>query len=126
MQTTMIRAIASTIDAYKRCLETGNKEWADKHRERLAQLEHELPSGSGIDCGTKIDLDRSYIDRVTLTFSYHHMNENGFYVGWTEHTAVIRPAFDGLRIDITGRNRNDCKEYFHQVYSHALQAEVEL
>jgi hypothetical protein len=122
----MIRAIASTIDAYKRCLETGNKEWAEKHHARLTQLARELPSGAGIDSGTEIDLDRSNADRVTLTFSYHHMNYDGFYDGWTEHTAVIRPAFDGLNIRITGRNRNDCKEYFHEVYNHALQAEIGL
>jgi hypothetical protein len=126
MQTTKIQAIASTIDALKHCLETKNTEWIERHRARLSQLERTLPSGSGIDCGTKIAIDKSNADRVVLTFSYHHMNEAGFYEGWTEHTAIIRPAFNGLNIRITGSNRNDCKEYFHEVYHHDLQAEVEL
>src|SRR5689334_20304154 len=92
---TLIQEISSLIEARENCKRTNNTEWYEKHTERLAQLEDYLPSGSGIDSGTKIDLERSTSARVVLTFSYHHMNDCGMYDGWTDHSAIITPSFQG-------------------------------
>lgn len=98
----------------------GNNEWLDRHETTLDQIEEMLPSGSGIDCGTKIDRDKTTGSKIVLTMSYHHMNDNGFYVGWTDHTITITPSFDGIDVAIGGRNRNNIKDYLHEVYYHAL------
>lgn len=92
-------------------------------RERLQIMQDELPSGSGIDCGTKIDLDESTDRKIVLTLSYHHMNDGGMYDGWTDHKIVLTPGFCCFAIKITGRDRNSIKEYLADTYMHALNAE---
>lgn len=48
-------------------------------------------------------------------------NENGMYDGWTQHSIIVRPSFvHGLDITITGKDRNQIKEYLHDVYFSAL------
>jgi hypothetical protein len=124
---TMITEIAMTVDSYKRCLESSqptHRGWAAHHLSYLYRLQQLLPSGSGIDCGTKIDLDLSGGDKIVLAFSYHHMDQYGYYTLWTEHTAVVRPGFNGLNIRITGSDRDGIKEYLYQVYEQCLTDEV--
>lgn len=118
---TLIQDIASTIVAYKNCIAMNNTLWQEKHLEHIHELQEELPSGSGIDCGTKIDIDRSNGSRVVLTCEYHHMNESGYYDGWTEHTIYVTPSFDGIDLHITGRNRNEIKDYLHETLYWTLQ-----
>lgn len=64
MKTTVIREIASRIAARQNCIKSGNLAWQHSHEDVLRALAEELPSGSGIDCGTKIDLDDSTQDKV--------------------------------------------------------------
>jgi hypothetical protein len=83
-----------------------------------------LPSGSGIDSGTKVDSERTHAERLVLTFGFHHMNEGGYYCGWTEHTAVITPSFRSVfNLRITGRDRNGIKDYLYQTFDLALSRE---
>ncbi len=118
---TLAQHIASLITAAENCAKTGNKEWLGKHVERLNMLSRNfLPSGSGIDSGTTIDLDKSNGAKIVLNTAFHHMGEHGMYTTWTDHTVTIRPAFQGFDIAISGRNRNDIKEYLHDVFSHCL------
>jgi hypothetical protein len=121
---TLVQEIARTVGAYKRCAATPGHDWTDKHMDRLNELAALLPSGSGIDCGTKIDTDLSGDEKVVLTFSYHHMDQNGYYDGWTEHTAVVTPSFMGINLRITGRDRNETKDYLYQTYEYVLTQEV--
>lgn len=116
--------IASTVQALHNCNKSNNIEWAQKHNDTLHKLEGKLPSGSGIDCGTKIDKSASNSKKIILTFSFHHMNDGGFYDGWTDHKVIITPSFNGFDIKITGRDRNQIKEYLYDVYSFALNEEV--
>lgn len=58
-------------------------------------VHNNFPSGSGIDTGCTLDLDKSTPYQLVVWFSWHHMDEHGFYVGWTSHTAIIRPSFMG-------------------------------
>lgn len=125
MRYTLLQDIASTVDAYKRCRENPEQygEWEARHLEAIRGFErNELPSGSGIDSGTKIDIERCTPYRVVLTAGFHHMNKDGMYDGWTEHTITVTPSFSGMDITISGRNRNDIKEYLHDVFYWTLAA----
>lgn len=117
-QETIIERIASLCVQNQNCVKANNVEWRDKSQAELNHIaKNLLPSGSGIDCGTKIDVAGSSDNKVILVCSYHHMNENGMYDGWTEHTITVRPSFVvGLNISISGPDRNAIKEYLHDVY----------
>lgn len=123
----LYREIASLLTAIENCRVTGNSEWLDKHEDRLSKLckEH-LPSGSGIDCGTTLEIEKCKPDKLVFSFSFHHMNDTGYYVGWTEHVLTVRPCFDGIDLYISGKDRNAIKEYLHDVYSCALNELVEV
>lgn len=84
------------------------------------------PSGSGIDCGTKFELDRSSSNLLVMTVSFHHMNEQGMYDGWTSHTIRVKPDLRfGFGFTISGSNRNDIKDYLGELYQHWLSEEVD-
>lgn len=122
---TLIQRIANKVEYLKRC--EGNPQYViytDKARENLDRLLKHLPSGSGIDSGTKLDWDRSSEKRVIFTLGFHHMDEHGFYAGWTEHTAIVTPSFDGFDLKITGKDRNQVKEYLYDTYYHALRQPI--
>jgi hypothetical protein len=119
----LYKVIASALQARKSCATKPVNEFGLRiHTETLEQAEKLLPSGSGIDSGTKIDLDRSSEKRIVLTFGFHHMNEGGYYDGWTEHELIVTPSLTSdFDLRITGRDRNDIKDYLYQVYDHALR-----
>lgn len=118
--------LAETIDSYHRCKTHKNEEWLSIHEERLENLAtNHLPSGSGIDSGTTIDITRSN-RKIVLDTGFHHMNEAGFYDGWTHHTIIVRPEFGSFRLSISGRDRNQIKKYLHNVFYHALCKEIEI
>lgn len=126
MERKFYQELAGTIGARINCKKSGNTEWFYRHTERLEQLQHDyLPSGSGIDSGTKIDLEKSTDEKIVLNFGYHHMNEGGFYDGWTEHTAIITPSLQfGFNLKITGRDRNQIKEYLADTFRQVLNETV--
>lgn len=101
-----------------------SREWFVKWTERIEELVDLLPSGSGIDSGTKIDLQESHAEKFVLLADFHHMNDTGFYDGWTYHVITVTPSFTGINLRISGRNRNDIKEYLHQTYHYALTRDV--
>lgn len=75
--------------------------------------------------GTQMDLEQSSEEKLVFTTAFHHMNESGMYCGWTEHTVICTPslAFQ-FRLKITGKDRNDVKDYLHSTFQEALAAEV--
>src|SRR2546430_16241735 len=94
-KTQVYKEIASLVDAYHRCVArpTEFDTWILKHKETILSLVKEyMPSGSGIDGGTKIDLEKSTGEKLVFHFSFHHMDENGMYDGWTEHTLTVRAS----------------------------------
>ena len=121
---TVASEIYSRLTAIENCKKSGNAEWLDKHTEKLIELEKSLPSGSGIDCGTKIDTRDLKANQFKLTLSFHHMDENGFYDGWTDHVITVRPSFSGLDLTISGKNKNYIKEYLLDTYYYALTKEI--
>lgn len=121
---TLIQAINTAACARENCKRSANVEWLERWTDRLAEIErNNLPSGSGFDSGTRIENVTSA--RVTFSTAFHHMNESGFYDGWTEHNVIVTPMFDGIDIRVTGRDRNDIKDYIAQVFHETLTAEYE-
>ena len=122
----LYQEIASRVDARLTCERVGNAEWFQKHSDTVNELIADfLPSGSGWDNGTKIDWDKSTDEKLVFFGSFHHMDENGSYNGWTEHTITVKASLmHGLRIQIGGRNRNDIAEYLHEMFGVALQQDV--
>jgi hypothetical protein len=117
--------LAQAIQSRKSCEQSGNTEWFDKWSERIKLFESLLPHGSGFDSGTKVNLDESHADRLVFETSFHHMDGAGYYSGWTEHTVTLTPAFIGrFHLRISGRNRNDIKEYIASEFDHVLSLDV--
>lgn len=100
-------------------------DWANTHEDTIERLVRDfMPSGSGFDSGTKIDLDKSHADKLVFTTSYHHMNDGGYYSGWTEHTVTVTPSLQhDFSLRVSGRNRNDVKDYMHETFDHALRSD---
>lgn len=111
------QAIASAISAMPR-------EWAE---ERLDLIEREfLPSGSGIDAGCKVLVEESKEDRLVIQTAFHHMDENGYYDGWTHHKVIVTPSLlFGFDVRVTGRNRNGIKEYLGDLFFQVLDQEFD-
>ena len=134
MKRQLIIAIATAIQARNSCHEKSaipngeSAHWQgmrDKWESLLSDMEAELPSGSGFDNGTKIAWNESEHGKVVLYTSFHHMDENGGYDGWTEHKITVKPIFGGIRIIVGGQNKNDIKEYIRETFHHCLETEGE-
>lgn len=127
--TTVLSALASALVARANCIKLGNTEWENNHSATIDQLARDfLPSGSGFDSGTKVNLDQSNGEtRIVLTTSYHHMNEGGMYDGWTDHTVTIRPCLlHEFTLTISGRDRNQFKDYAYEVFNSSLKEQIVL
>jgi len=100
-----------------------DKDWA---QDLLHILEREyLPSGSGIDHGCQVLVDKSTPNRIVMQVDFHHMI-NGMYDGWTYHKAIITPSLQfEYDIRITGPNRRGIKEYLADVLYTALDKDFD-
>lgn len=108
--------------ALANCKKSGNDVWAEKWEARIAKIMEFAPSGSGFDSGTQI----FEIMPTAMKFqtSFHHMDGNGSYDGWTEHTVTVRPGFNGIGISVGGKNKNQIKEYIGDVFHEWLMLNV--
>lgn len=125
----LVELLAQTVNAVSNCIASGNAEWRQRHEDTLAKLcRNFMPSGSGIDSGTTLDLDaclRFAGEKLIFTLGFHHMNEDGYYDGWTHHKLAVAPSlFLGPRLRFSGPDRNQIKEYLHEIYSSALMQEI--
>jgi thiaminase len=94
-------------------------------RERLDTILKEAPSGAGIDNGTRLDDINSTSKKLIFHANFHHMNDAGYYEGWTEHMVIVTPCLmHGFNLQITGKDRNQIKDYLHEVYQNWLNSEV--
>jgi len=109
--------ITQTVEALKNCQKSGNRDWEDRHRVHLDELCKRLPHGSGFDSGTELDIDASTSKKLVFSTSFHHMDSNGFYNGWTEHKVIITPAFGRYDIKVTGKDKDGIKDYIMDVFS---------
>ena len=127
MKQKLYKHLARKMDAYIRCMETPDNDFTNKHKESIETLVYQyMPSGSGIDAGINFDFTNSTANKLVLTFSYHHMDESGYYDGWTEHKLIVTPSLAfGFDMKITGRDKNATKDYLYQTFDYALRLEVE-
>ena len=89
----LVTVLAGLMAARKNCEESGNDEWLDRHTRRAEDLAKEhLPSGSGFDSDTTLDLATSTSEKLVFNTSFHHMNDVGMYDGWTEHKVTVRAS----------------------------------
>lgn len=129
--TQVYQAIASKIEAMRNCNKSGNGEWFTRHHDAIDNIVREfMPPGSGFDAGTQFDVcdhvDNPR-DRLVFETSFHHMNDCGMYDGWTEHKIIVTPSLShDFTLRVTGRNRNDIKEYISDVFYDALRRAVTL
>lgn len=121
MKRTVYKEIAQCLNGYGKV----SKDIQEKKEEILDYIEKEiLPSGSGFDCGCKI-IREKFSEKIKISFDYHHMDENGYYCEWTEHTVIITPSllFD-INMRITGPDKRQSKDYFCDVFSDLLLREL--
>lgn len=117
--------IANLIFAIQNCQKSNNTEWESNHRDSLDELMKQFPHGSGFDSGTKIEEDRCTPEKLIFTTAFHHMNENGYYDGWTHHEVRITPSlWQGYTMRITGKNKRDIKSYIEEIFDQVLNREV--
>lgn len=102
------------------------EQWRHRALEHLSQIQRDiLPSGSGFDNGTRIDLDKSNPNKIVFTTSYHHMNDQGYYDGWTHHTVTVKACLRlGLSLTISGVDRNEIKAFILDEFRETLNAEA--
>lgn len=122
----LYQVLSQSIQAWQNCQLHGNTEWFQRHEDKIAELVKEhMPSGSGFDSGTTLDLNLSHQNLLVFRTSYHHMNPHGFYDGWTDHIVRVRPDLQHqINLAITGRDRNQIKDYIHDVFHTALMREI--
>ena len=120
---TLVQAIAMTCDTINRLKDrsTFNQSIWTEYLDYLADF---LPSGSGFDSGTTINLEKSGLDRVVLETGFHHMSEHGFYLRWTEHTVTVKQDFSGFDLKIGGRDYRGIKEYMGDEFYNLLSTTV--
>ena len=118
------QALAQFIQARTNCEQSGNREWLEKWQSKIDAIMNTAPSGSGIDCGTKLVGLGAKSHALKFTADYHHMNDNGMYDGWTSHSITVRASLVyGLLVQIGGRNRNDICDYLADTYHSWLSEE---
>jgi len=84
-----------------------------------------FPRGSGFDNGTSLDVGGTRENRIAFSTAFHHMDTHGGYDGWTEHQIILTPDFRwGFNLRVTGRDRNDIKDYAANCFAHALNEDV--
>lgn len=128
MKLPLYKQIARAVVAYNNCLDQDEQPiWQETWLERLyTEIPKHLPSGGGFDAGTVLDLDISKPDKLVFTTSFHHMDVNGVYSGWTYHQVIITPNLGhDFEIKVTGRDRNDIKDFITDSFSSTLRAEMD-
>jgi hypothetical protein len=103
--------------------------WTDeRHANMLADCDDKIqalldhaPHGGGFDSGIQFLEDDSSPNKLVFRCDFHHMDEHGYYNGWSEHKAIVTPdlAF-GYNLKITGRNRDQIKEFISETLGYWL------
>ena len=134
MTTLIYQELASRLTALANCRTVGNTQWEDKHGGVIMNIMESVGSGSGFDSGTSIDINDLVVpssngrsrfrDVLKFNTAFHHMDQNGMYCGWTEHVVTVRPSLlYGFTISISGHDRNNIKDFIHDVFDSWLRSE---
>jgi hypothetical protein len=97
----------------------------DFQTQRYDTLVELLPSGSGFDNGTEFISIRSGTNRLVFRTAFHHTDEHGSYTGWSQHDVIVTASLSyGFEIRVTGKDRDDIKEYIAEVFQNFLHEEA--
>jgi hypothetical protein len=113
--------ISNLFLAHENYLKVNNNEWSYQFTDKINVLVNNfLPYGSGFDQGVTFSVNESNHNKLVFITSFHHMDENGFYCGWSDHKIIVTPDLTfGFNIKITGVNMRDIKDYisdcFHNI-----------
>lgn len=123
MNVPFYQRIARALQARINC-EDSNNEWYQKHTDTIENLTDQvMPHGSGFDGKSWLDFDASIPERLIFFIEYHHMDEHGYYDGWSTLKITVRPSLAwGYTMSLTGivrRYRHDA-DYFRDVLYEAL------
>ena len=123
MTQTLAYFLATNVDRYHHWINSNPIDPRVDESEDILKIlcKNFLPHGSGVNIGCDVDLEHSRPNRIIITFAFHHMDEHGYYDGWTEHKCIIKPDLRfGIDIRITGRDRNHVKDYLYELFNHAI------
>jgi hypothetical protein len=125
----LYEVIATALAALNRCRSDDANEsqqaWATRWEDLIAKAAEELPRGSGFDSYPVIETDDIKPERIVINGSYHNMDSDGCYAGWTDYRVIVRPSFIGaFKLSITGGN-SDFKDYAYDEFKQALDADFE-
>jgi hypothetical protein len=125
------QAIAQKLEAATRCRDSGNNNEGVHECDLMKLAEDYLPCGSGFDGGTQIDFEESTTNLVVLRVSFHRMSEHGYYDGWLDYTAIIKPSLaHGFDVGLTASNglavddEYGLEEYIGDTLHYALEQET--
>ena len=116
--------LAVRLQAIENCIKSNNEEWQDRHEEVIEAIMNTAPSGSGFNAGTQFEQEISDSRKLVFKTAFHHSDQDGYYDGWTYHSIIITPAFVGFEVKVTGRNKNDIKEYIADTFTEWLMEEA--
>lgn len=124
-----INTCPSTVEhVCDKCLNA--QKWIERHQNDIDLIMTMFPQGSGFDCGTSFEqLDNNHgvstPEKLVFFTEYHHMDENGYYDGWTQHVITVTPSLQfGFKLKISGKNRNDIKDYIAECFEEILNRDV--
>jgi len=112
--------LSNAIQAYKNCIAAkeqndNTRHWANVWFEVIDKANNLLPHGSGMDNKIYFEIAECTANKLIIKFDYHHMAE-GYYTHWSNYKVIITPAFGGFELNIKGRNYNDIKDYFYDMF----------
>lgn len=117
METIDLNRLSAQVYSIQQAKKRNDQDEIDRRKAIIEQMIEALPHGSGLDNGVKFCLERSTDSKLIFSTSFHHMNEVGYYTGWTEHKIVLTPKFGDYRMRITGINKNNIKEHLADIFS---------
>lgn len=125
MNKTIAQHLSDHIQAMQNCYSKGKTEpdgWYYKHKNKV--LFCVAYHGYNYLSNFKIDIEASTPQKLVFTVDYHHMNENGFWDGWTNHKITVKPEFNGFDIRITGEDRNHIKDVLYENVNSFLNEKI--
>lgn len=121
----LYKKLSAALQAQKNCLEHKNPTWHAIWSDRVEKIMRSAPSGSGFNTGTSLEYVQEPDTELRFCTEYNHMDEAGYYDGWTTHVVKVTPRFSGIDIKVTGKNKNDIKEYIGDVFYDWLTTELD-
>lgn len=120
---TILATIGGMAYRYQYFNKTKKFEQANAIHEALEKfINTTAPSGSGFDSGTQLMTVTP--SRLVLRTSFHHLNDGGYYDGWTHHKIIIVAQFDTYDMRITGKDRNSIKDYIGDMFTQWLDTKM--